>query len=358
MKKLYGLLALAGIAAGSAWGQDAVEADAIARAKALLHSASWSDKAWGAYFSTGLRSDELSDALLEELRLAEPLRHSTWGAEEAFVQSLLDALIQSGKAVPTDAVLPFEEQWRAETLILLSHGSGNEETLLDLRKEKLNGEEWVLVSNLLFRMRSGRFFASILQEKTITHTFHVTDTGGAGGGGKGGFERGGCGPGGMVQFLRGFPPIGRYGLTLTPQTGDVVVAEGPKIVYYRRIVVTKNGQAAWGECSVSTDPEVLRTEYLAAIGGILNGFDVPRVRNIFEPWDYLRWQNAEQVAREMKARLQAQVKAIRDFVNFAGLQGWSGAEGLRLRITPVVVDDRRDAHEALPAVAPVEFTLE
>ena len=67
MKKLYGLLALAGIAAGSAWGQDAVEADAIARAKALLHSASWSDKAWGAYFSTGLRSGELSDALVEEV---------------------------------------------------------------------------------------------------------------------------------------------------------------------------------------------------------------------------------------------------------------------------------------------------
>ena len=361
MEMLLRLLVLGGVAVGSAWGQDAMDADSIARAKALLHAVSWSDKAWGAYFASGLHSDELNDALIEELRLAGSLRDATYGPESAYVQSLLDALIQSGKAVPADALLPFEERWRTEALILLSCDNRNEETLLALRKEKLNGEEWLLVSNLLFHMRSGPFFASILQEKTISHTLHVTDTGGTGGTGGGvgvGIGGGCCGPPGIVEFPRGFPPIGKYGLTLTPQAGDVVAAEGPKIVYYRRIVVPKDGQAAWGACSVSADPEMLRTEYLAAIGGLVVGFDVTRVRNIFEPSDFIRWQNAEQVASEMKARLQAQVEAIRGFVKIAEERGWSGASGLSLRITPVVVDDRREAHEALPAVTAVEFTLE
>jgi len=350
---LLGLLALAGVAAGSAWEQDAMDADAIARAKALLHSQLWSDKAWGAYFSAGLRSGELSDALIEELRLADPLRDSTWGAEEAYVQALLDALIQSGSTVPADAVLPFRERWRAETLILLSRGGGNEETLLDLRKEKLDGEEWLLVSNLLFHMHSGPFFASILQEKTISHTFRVQDGGFSGdyiGGGVGGAS---CGDG-AGGFPKGFPPIGRYQLTVAPEAGDVVVAEGPKNVYYRRIVVPKDSQIGWGVCSVSVDPEMRRKEYLAAIGSLsLSGLE-----NIFEPTDSIRWRNAEQAGSSMKASLQAQVEGIKGFIKTAEGRGWSGASGVSLRITPVVYDDRQDKHEALPVVAAVEFTLE
>jgi hypothetical protein len=281
------------------------------------------------------------------------LRDSTGGAQSAYVQALLDALIQSGSAVPADIVLPFRERWRAETLILLSRGGGNEETLLDLRKEKLDGEEWLLVSNLLFRMRSGPFFASILQEKTISHTFHVTDTGGSGGGLEviGG---GCCGPGGLVEFPRGFPPIGRYALTLTPQAGDVVVAEGPRNVYYRRIVVPKDSQIGWGHCTMEGEPEMRRMEYLAVIGA----FDVEGVRRIFEPTDTILWQSAEHAGAVMKASLQLQVEAIRGFVKTAGQCGWSDASGVSLRIAPVVHDNRRDTHEALPAVAAVEFTLE
>src|ERR1035441_9432708 len=56
MKMLLSLLILGGIAVGPAWGQDAMDADSIARAKALLRSASWSDKAWGA-FVPGLPHD-------------------------------------------------------------------------------------------------------------------------------------------------------------------------------------------------------------------------------------------------------------------------------------------------------------
>jgi len=318
-----------------------------------LHSQLWSDKAWGAYFSAGLRSGELSDALVEELRLADPLRDSTGGAQSAYVQALLDALIQSGSTVPADAVLPFRERWRAETLILLSRGGGNEEALLDLRKEKLDGEEWLLVSNLLFRMRSGRFFASILQEKTVTHTFEIHGASGIGSGWGGGVGGVSCGDG-VGGFPKGFPPIGKYQLTVAAQAGDVVVAEGPKNVYYRRIVVPKDSQIGWGHCTMEGEPEMRRMEYLAAIGA----FDVEGVRRIFEPTDTILWQNAEHAGAVMKASLQLQVETIRGFVKTAGQRGWSGAAGVSLRITPVVHDDRQDKHEAVPGIAAVEFTLE
>jgi hypothetical protein len=355
MKKLYGFLALAGMAAGSAWGQNAMDADSIARAKALLHSASWSDKAWGAYFSTGLRSGELSDALIEELRLAKPIPDGGSPLEFAYEQSLLDALIQSGKVVPAGLALPFGRWWRAEVLILLSRDSRNEEPLLALRKTGLTAEEWLAVSNLLFRMRSNQFFASILQEKTLTHTFGIQDqdTGGFGTGAGPGPGGGECGDD-IVGFPKGFPPIGKYQITLTPQAGDVVLAEGPKNVYYRRIVAPKDGRTTWRVCEVAPDPEARLTEYFGAIGLL----DVNSVRILFQPADAIRWQNAEQVESDVKARLQAQVAAIREFVRTAGERGWSGASGVSLRIMPVVYDNRRNAHEALPAVAPVEFTLE
>jgi hypothetical protein len=353
MKMLFRFLALAGIAAGSAWGQGAMDADSIARAKALLHSANWSDKAWGAYFSAGLRSEDLNDALIEELRLAKPIREGGSPLEFAYEQSLLDALIQSGKVAPAGLALPFERWWRAEVLILLSRDPRNEEVLLTIRKRELSAEEWLAVSNLLFRMRSGQFFASILQEKTMTHTFGIQDTGGFGGGGRVGPGGGECGDD-IVGFPKGFPPIGKYQLTLTPQAGDVVLAEGPKNVYYRRIVAPKDGRTAWRVCEVAPDPEGRLAEYFGVIGLL----DFNSERTIFEPTDIIRWQNAAQVESEIKARLQAQVEAIRGFVKTAGERGWSGASGVCLRITPVVHDNRRDTHEALPAVATVEFTLE
>jgi hypothetical protein len=354
MKTLFRLLVLASIAAGWVWGQGARDAGSIARSKALLHSANWLDKAWGAYFSTGLHSEELSDALIEELRLAAPLRYSTGDPESAYVQSLLDALIQSGKVVPTDALLPFAQQRRPEALILLARGGGNEETLLDLRKEKLNQEEWLLVSNLLLHMHSGRFFASILQEKTITHDFEIYDADGIGGGdeiggGVGGGSGGGAFRDSVLQFPKGFPPVGKYQLILYPQAGDVVAAEGPKIVYYHRTVMA--GPIFWGNSSLAWQPETRLMEYLVAIGG-------PYARGVFGQADIFQWQGAGHAESLMKTRLQAQVEAIKGFIKTAEEGGWSGASGLCLRVTPVVHDNRREAHEALPAVAAVEFTLE
>jgi hypothetical protein len=348
MKTLFRLLVLTGIAAGSAWGQNAMDAGYIARAKALLHSTLWSEKAWGAYFSAGLRSEELNDALIEELKLAGPMREDPQDPQSTCVQAILDALIQSGKVVPTDALLPFVEQRRPEALILLARGGGNEEALLDLRKEKLNEEEWLLVSNLLFHMRSSRFFASILQEMTITHTFEIWDAAGDGsgvGGGSGGVPYRDS----VLPFPKGFPPVGKYQLILYPQAGDVVAAEGPKIVYYRRTVMVS--PIFWGNSSSEWQPEMRLMEYLVAIGG-------PYVRSIFEQADIFQWQSAGHAESLMKARLQAQVEAIKGFIKIAEERGWSGASGLSLRITPVVHDNRQNAREALPVVAAVEFTVE
>jgi hypothetical protein len=328
-------------------------ADADAgRARELLNSSSLTEQAWGAYYAGRLRDPGLRDILVERLRAAQPLAGArAFSAEFSYVASLFDALIEIGGAVPLDAIMPFERQWRAPALVLLSRQQGTEDTLLAMRNETMPDLEWLAVNNLLLGMRSGRFFTEALKEIPITHIFEVRDGAVPKPAPSGRF--GSCGHGPGPEWPRGFPPIGLYYLQ-DQGIGDQVVAAGPRNVYFGRRVPPDLPTG----CEHFLDPpgpgrEQFRLEYMKAWNH--GSTDAERV---FRPQTALQSKDAAALSREMEEWLNAQIAAIRAFMAMAKRNGAPDLAGMRLWITPSLQDQRRNSLVPLPEVSPREFTLE
>ncbi|MGD0873206.1 MAG: hypothetical protein ABSB88_26980 [Bryobacteraceae bacterium] len=285
---------------------------------------------------------------MERLRAAQPLANAhIFSPEFSYVAGLFDALIEVDGAVPIDAFMPFERRWREPALILLSRQQGTEDTLLAMRDELTHQDlYWLAVNNLLFGMRSARFFTKTLEEIRITHTFDVRQ--GASrepGSGSGGSIASGAAP----KWPEGFPPAGLYYIEDRPSEGALLVA-GPHNVYFRRGVPPVGVLGTW------RDPgqEQFRLEYLGAWnhGGLVDA------QHVFTRRTVVQWEDAAALTREVETRLDAQVAAIRAFVATAKQNGAPDVAGMRLRIVPVLKDDRQNTLAPLPALHPKEFTLE
>ena len=336
------------VLAGFVLRAQTMPADADAgRARELLNSTDLAEQSWGAYYAGRLRDPGLRDILVQRLRAAQPLANArVFSAEFSYVAGLFDALIEIGGAVPLDAFLPFEGQWPAPVLVLLSRQQGTEDTLLAMRNETMHDLYWLAVNNLLFGMRSARFFTKTLEEIRITHTFDVRQ--GASrepGSGSGGSIASGAAP----KWPEGFPPAGLYYIEDRPSEGALLVA-GPHNVYFRRGVPPVGVLGTW------RDPgqEQFRLEYLGAWnhGGLVDA------QHVFTRRTVVQWEDAAALTREVETRLDAQVAAIRAFVAAAKQNGGPGLAGMRLQITPSLQDERRNSLVPLPAVSPKEFTLE
>jgi hypothetical protein len=92
--------------------QPIAEADA-ARARHLLSSPQWQDKAWGAYFAGRLHSADLEQPLLDALREAAALRDVAWRTEEyGYLTALFDAVVESeSEFPPTSCVRSRRNGW-------------------------------------------------------------------------------------------------------------------------------------------------------------------------------------------------------------------------------------------------------
>jgi hypothetical protein len=344
--------------------QPSIADEESARAKKLLQSTRWSDKAWGAYFAGRLHDESFREPVIAELRLQAPLRSAPRDSEEyAYVQALFDALIELGGQAPADAILPFETEWRAEILILLARDPANAGQLLAMREEDLAAIEWIAANNLLLRMSPAALFAKTLPELKITHTFEIHDNEGRFGPGEGGSN----GRGGRTrQMPAGFPPIAFYrlddakvsfavplGLDLGSE-GDVLLAQGPHNVYYKRIVVPAGGKAQVPDPAANPDRQLLRLEYIGRLGGLTPG----ETDRIFRPRTTIRWQSADACSRAIEEALNAQTGEIRLFLATARQRGLGDVSDVHLEIVPVLDDLRGNAQEALPPVSPKVIGLE
>ena len=319
--RLSAILLLAGIAAPAQ--TPPADADA-ARAKELLSSPSLADRAWGAYYAGRLRDPGLRDVLVERLRAAQSLANAhAFFPEFSYVAGLFDALIEIGGAVPLDAIMPFEAHWRAPALILLSRQQGTEDALLAMRDELMHQDlYWLAVNNLLFGVRSTRFFAKTLEEIRITHTFDVRDgpVPAPPGSGRGASISTGAPP----KWPEGFPPAGLYYIEDRPSEGALLVA-GPHNVYFRRGVPPVGVEGTW------RDPgqEQFRLEYM----GAWNNGSLVDAEHVFKLQTVAQWTDAAALTREVETRLDAQIAAIRAFLATAkqnGARTWPGcACGLR-----------------------------
>jgi hypothetical protein len=337
----------------AAWAQQPrIDEAEAAHARRLLSSAQWLDRAWGAYFAGRLPSAELREPILDALREAAALRDTTGvTGENGYLAALFDAAIESGIAVPPAVLQPFEEHWQARVIILLARDPDSEESLLRMREETLTGPEWLAVSNQLLALKSQRFFAKTLSEVNIAHHFTLADPGDGSeiGGGSGGGTWG-LGFGAMP---RGFPPIGIYALVDSPREGDVMLAGGPKDVYYRRFIVPTNRQVTM--CTGDgVDRPKLRIEYLAPLGKLTEG----EAEYLFHQQTRIEFRGDDDLHRRWDSALDAHEAAIRSFVRTAQGHGLGDVTGMRLHIDTEIDDLRKTTRGALPALPPREFALE
>jgi hypothetical protein len=334
-------------------GAQSLPESETARARRLLESPQWRDKAWGAYFTGRLATDELKESLIEAFRGASALHDAKpWTEESGYLAALFDAAIQSGITVPAELLEPYEENWTTPVIILLARDPSAESSLLRLREGTPEPVQWLAVNNLLLVLKSQPLFSRTLSEVEISHVFDLRDPGdnsGHGGGTGGGI----CGDG--VLFMpKGFPPIGIYRLTDSGMAGDVLLARGPEDAYYRRFVVPTDAQKGFGLCRGFFDRQKIRIGYLA----MLLQLPEQQVENLFQSPTVIEFRSDDDLRRQWDAALTAQEAAIRSFVRTAQANGMGSVTGMTLKIVPQVEDRRKTTAGPTPPLTSRAFVLE
>jgi hypothetical protein len=263
---------------------------------------------------------------------------------------LFDAAIEAGIRVAADLLEPFEQNWTDPVIILLARGSDGEDALLRMSGEKSPNLVWLAANNLLLERKSQAWYARTLGEVTITHRFTVTDLEfgpGVGGGTGGGVYRDG-----VAAMPKAFPPVVLYTLEDFPQRGSILVARGPRNIYCKRTVVPTDQQVGIGSSESYLDRMPIRLEYLAEAAHV----DAIRATELFHPETAIQYRGTEDFERQAQQNMTTQQQGIDRLLQCAKERGFSAA-GVRLRIIPDVVDQRKDKTDPLPAVAEREIVF-
>jgi hypothetical protein len=337
----------------------------VDQARALLESRLFRDRAWGAWYAGASHDPAMAPLLVERLHEAQSLHNSPRDGEGyAYVQSLFDALIQLGMPVPTAVMMPFEDSWRAEILILMNGAKpGNdpfierhnldkdgESALLAMRDHHMPEDEWAALNDLLFAIDPKTACQMFLQEIRITHQFCVTDQhtflADDGSGGMGLSTR---------HFPKGFPPIALYQIRMSPiHAGDALFLNSPITTYYARIVVPADGEAKWFDYEFHAVFTPVRQRTLARLLAIFeNRLRQPPASEIFHPWTAVDWQGTENTGAKITELLDDQAASIQSAVREIERRGFIKASGMRIPIAVIVTDCRRVRGESLPQIAPV-----
>jgi hypothetical protein len=344
-------LITASLVAGSVSAQSMpAAAQEVKRATELLQSTDWADKAWGAFLAGRLHSKDLDDRLVDAFRTAASWRDApSYSGEYGFLAALFDAAILTGVIVPASLLEPFEERWSNPVLILLAGDKDSEDAMMRLAGRKPD-ILWLAANNLLLHMKSPRWYASTLADLSITHEFIVVDGSSEGfGGGTGG---GMCGDR-IAAMPQGFPPVAIYNLTDNGERGSVLLAEGPKSVYYKRTIVPTGEQVGFGSCTSILDRAAIQIEYLAQLARVEPG----KAREVFHPQTEIHYRGVEAFSAEIEQSMSAQENGIRALIDAIHQRGLDPPSDVRLRIVRVITDRRQNATEALPVVGSREIML-
>jgi hypothetical protein len=314
------------LAAGALCAQPAsISAQETDRARQLLGSAQWVDRAWGVYLAGRLHADDLNQLLIEQFREAAAFRNAaSYADEHAFLAVLFDAAIEAGVTVPAALLEPFEESWAPTVLILLARDKDSEDALLRFGADKSRDMVWLAANNLLCERKSQAWYEANLAQIGVTNKFTVSDPGSGGfGGGSGGSVY----VDGIAALPKGFPPAALYTLTDYPSNGDALLARGPTSVYYRRTVVPTNKQVGRGSSGSVSDRNAVRVGYVAQLG-FKRAEDTNR---LFHRETQITYSSLENFQRQVEQSLQAQEQGIRELLATIEKQGLH-ASGIHLQI--------------------------
>jgi hypothetical protein len=232
-------------------------------------------------------------------------------------------------------------------LLALSRDRNRQDALLRFAGAPYDAA-WLAANNLLFGMKSRKWYADTLGAVAITHRFAVVDPGAAppeqtGVGG------GACGDS-LIVVPDSFPPITFYSFEGRPQPGLVLIAPGPDNVYCRRTTIQPGKQGGFGSC-FSVDRPLTRIEYLAALANL----PAKQVIGLFRRDSVIGYRDDAAFQLEVQQKLQAQGQEIRTLLQTIQQREHLTAPGAALRIQPEVSDHRRDRTSPLPFVAPLDI---
>jgi len=211
----------------------------IARVSGLLDSASGPDRAWGAYLAQKNGLKQFTPNLIDALKaLADDESPDAWLATSA----VIDSLLQLEADIPAGVIMSLNQRYTGEKVIMLARNPlANKDALLEVMRSN-TGVAWRAAGNLLAAAKAPGLAALLLKDLRLSVTVLVVDPHSGGGVGSGNSV---CGLSGlaMIAVPQEYPPIGLYGLAESPSRGFVVLAPGPRTVYYSRTVVSPGTRA-------------------------------------------------------------------------------------------------------------------
>ncbi len=312
------------------------EADSRATVAALLDSTDAKERAWGARIAGDQGLREFAPALV-----ALAASKDENGRVRA---AAIDALIRFDAEVPAETAESIHEDYPDEAIVLLAKPrDGVGPAMLSLAGRETDDVRWLGLCNLLAGMKAPGFAAALLRDLTVRVAVSVSEDGSGWGGGFGSGVSIGCGGAGLPN---GFPPRVDYRLTTSDARNAVVLAPGPRTIYYVRRV------DASGDSVEDIDRDSARIEYLSwMLGGAglrrPGGEDVLAADISFQ----ITWSDATEYEAKMrgirKQVLQRYAWAV-ERLEEAGLLTEGEAKAAEPHVEIVVKDLRADRSTPLP----------
>jgi hypothetical protein len=300
--------------------------------------------AWGAY-RAGTYHLVATIPLLQRVLESPPLSTDPLVRRE-LVNVLLDALLQLNAALPAPLIDRFVADHPVQALALMASASGREPVLLD-RLKTAQDMPWLAIANILLQDESQGLAVHLLGTLRLRLRITVTDDSDAiVGGGAGGM----AGGDGIGQSPVGFPPHAEYRFEIGARPGFVVLATGPRPVYYSRQVTT-DWQYGTSSVHLGGPNDRVRVDYLnAMIGRAMPGSGLQA-----ETSENHRWTTAAALLQAVDDLRAAIVRKydffVSELVRFNRLSA-AVAPTLPPHIDAQLVDERRDKSVPLPVVPP------
>jgi hypothetical protein len=236
--------------------------------QAQLESPDSREQAWGAWLASQGKVQEAVPLLWQVVENNVAVLDKQ--TDEFTLDAALDALIQLQAKLPPALILKIYEKRKAQALVLLSKlGTEGDPLLLDLGA-RANGPEQLALANMLLERRTPGTAALFLKSLKIEACLYIVD--------EASVEHPGEVMTGTPAFVvgrgraGGYPPLAYYWLTDEPRPGDIVLATGPKDIFYQRVLSSPGSTPGVSMFGVIFDQKD-RLRYIAALAG--RDFEMP-----------------------------------------------------------------------------------
>jgi hypothetical protein len=300
--------------------------------------------AWGAFRAAEYR---IVESVPDLLKVLEAPPYGVRWDQEAMIAAVLDAAVQLDARLPAGVLRSYYERWPTQTLILLGQATDGVPVLVDLLRTA-RGYRWYTLANLALQARAPGFAAELLSKVQFTLRVRVVIEDRGSGIGGGSFS-GGVGDGIGVNPA-GFPPNAFYRFEGSAGRGFVVLASGPRPVYYSRAIYYQpQFPTSYTEISGPTSSE--RIDYVSWLLSF-QGSGRPGLRT--EQTHSIQWGGPDDFVRRVSGFHDELVRSYERLVSAllrAGQLTGTEAEAIRTpRVELSVVDERLDRSQPLPAI--------